>query len=238
MRARAGASDRQVFWDAPLESRDGGGGASGTRRPGGWATLYTGASRQDRYSPKGAPWGKADTLAQALWHSTRWCFGRWLESLRAHAACNVSLQLALNRAFWDHVAQYVARHGAAPKLVVGDLNFDLDRLLRAPLCILGDPPCPPPGGRGPRGSVGRNGRFWDEFLYHVYSMHPAVLIARMAAGRGDAAGSRGGGRARSLYATPPSPPPPRVLTDSGLGTWRQRRPPFFRLAPTAPPFLV
>ena len=50
---------------------------------------------------------------------------------------------------------------------------------------------------------------------------------------------RGGGRARSLYATPPSPPPPpRVLRDGGLGTWRQRRPPFFRLAPTAPPFLV
>ena len=36
----------------------------------------------------------------------------------------------------------------------------------------------------------------------------------------------------------PPPPPPRVLRDSGLGTWRQRRPPFFRLAPTAPPFLV
>ena len=51
--------------------------------------------------------------------------------------------------------------------------------------------------------------------------------------------ARGGGRARSLYATPPSPPPPpRVLTDTGLGTWRQRRPLFFRLAPTAPPFLV
>ena len=54
--------------------------------------------------------------------------------------------------------------------------------------------------------------------------------------------SRGGGRARSLYATPPSPPPPppppRVLRDGGLGTWRQRRPPFFCLAPTAPPFLV
>ena len=37
---------------------------------------------------------------------------------------------------------------------------------------------------------------------------------------------------------PPPPPPPRVLRDSGLGTWRQRRPPFFRMAPTAPPFLV
>ena len=31
----------------------------------------------------------------------------------------------------------------------------------------------------------------------------------------------GGGRARSLYATLPSPPPPpRVLRDSGLGAWR------------------
>ena len=35
---------------------------------------------------------------------------------------------------------------------------------------------------------------------------------------------RGGGRARSLYATPPTPPPPQVLRDSGLGAWRQRRP--------------
>ena len=49
---------------------------------------------------------------------------------------------------------------------------------------------------------------------------------------------RGGGRARSLYATPPPPPPPRVLRDSGLGTWAGTRPPFFRMAPTAPPFLV
>ena len=37
---------------------------------------------------------------------------------------------------------------------------------------------------------------------------------------------------------PPPPPPAGVLRDIGLGTWRQRCPPSFRLAPTAPPFLV
>ena len=67
--------------------------------------------------------------------------------------------------------------------------------------------------------------------------HGGSATSNARPGRGLRA--RGGGRARSLYATPPSPPPPpRVLRDSGLGTRRQRRPPFFRLAPTAPPFLV
>ena len=62
--------------------------------------------------------------------------GRGLESLHAQAACGVCSQLALTRAFWDQAAQYVARHGAAPQLLGGDLNFDLDRLLRAPPSIL------------------------------------------------------------------------------------------------------
>ena len=34
----------------------------------------------------------------------------------------------------------------------------------------------------------------------------------------------------------PPPPPPRVLTDSGLGTWRQRRPPFFPPGANGAPF--
>ena len=51
--------------------------------------------------------------------------------------------------------------------------------------------------------------------------------------------ARGGDRARSLYATPPSPPPPpRVLRDSGLGTWRQRCPLFSAWRQRRPPFLV
>ena len=41
-------------------------------------------------------------------------------------------------------------------------------------------------------------------------------------------GAWGGGRAQSLYATPPSPPPPRVLKDSGAGA----------MVPTAPNFFV
>ena len=62
--------------------------------------------------------------------------GRGWESLHAQAAYGISSQAALNRAFWDQATQYVARHGAAPQLVGGDLNFDLDRLLRAPPSIL------------------------------------------------------------------------------------------------------
>ena len=38
--------------------------------------------------------------------------------------------------------------------------------------------------------------------------------------------------------TPQPPPPPRVLRDSGLGAWRQRRPLFFAWCQWHPPFLV
>ena len=37
---------------------------------------------------------------------------------------------------------------------------------------------------------------------------------------------------------PPAPPPPRVLRDSGLGRWRQRRPLFSAWRQRRPPFLV
>ena len=48
----------------------------------------------------------------------------------------VSAQLALNRAFWDQAVEYVARHGAAPQVVGGDFNFDLDNLMRVPPSVL------------------------------------------------------------------------------------------------------
>ena len=47
------------------------------------------------------------------------------------------------------------------------------------------------------------------YVFSVQSSLQALLPARARA--------RGGGRARSLYATRPSPPPPRVLKDSGAG---------------------
>ena len=52
------------------------------------------------------------------------------------AAYCVSSQPALNRGSWEQAAQHVARHGAAPQLVGVELNFDLDRLLRAPPSIV------------------------------------------------------------------------------------------------------
>ena len=87
--------------------------------------------------PKGAPRTKANTLAQTLWHSTRWChvlvgLGRGADTLHAQMAYGVSAQPALNCTFWDHATQYVARHGTAPYLVGGDFNFDLNYPLRAP----------------------------------------------------------------------------------------------------------
>ena len=36
--------------------------------------------------------------------------------------------------------------------------------------------------------------------------------------------------------TPQPPPPPRVLRDSGLGAWHQRRPPFFSHGTNDTPF--
>ena len=91
--------------------------------------------------PKGMPRDEADSLAQALWHSARWChvlvgLGQASESLHAQAAYGVSSQPAFNRAFWDQAAQYVAQHGVAPQLAEGDLNVDPDRMLRAPLSVL------------------------------------------------------------------------------------------------------
>ena len=91
--------------------------------------------------PKGAPRAEADALARTLWHSTRWChvlvgLGRGADTLHAQVAYGVSAQPALNRTFWDHATQYVARHGTAPQLLGGDLNFDLNYPLRAPPSIL------------------------------------------------------------------------------------------------------
>ena len=62
--------------------------------------------------------------------------GRGADSLHAQAAYGVSSQPALNRVFWDQATQYVARHGAAPKLVGGDFNFDLNYVLQAPPSVL------------------------------------------------------------------------------------------------------
>ena len=78
-----------------------------------------------------------DSLATALWHSTRWChvlvrLGTWATVLHAQAAYGVSGQPALNRAFWQQALDYAARHGAAPQLIAGDFNFRLDDLLQAP----------------------------------------------------------------------------------------------------------
>ena len=149
MRAQAGAASWQAFWGAPLESR-GGGGASWTRRPGGWASWCARAFRPDKYyPPKVAPRTEADTLAHSLWHSTRWChvlvsLGRGADWLHAQVAYGVSAQPALNRTFWDHATQYMARHGTAPQLVGGDFNFDLDLPPRAPPSVLlGVTSCPP-----------------------------------------------------------------------------------------------
>ena len=100
MRAQAGALGWQAFSGAPLESR----GAFGTRRPGAWTSWCATPSRRGRCSPKRALQDKADSLGQALWHSTRWWhvlvgFGRGSQSLHAWAAYGVSLQPALKWAF-------------------------------------------------------------------------------------------------------------------------------------------
>ena len=83
-----------------------------------------------------------DSLATALWHSTKWChvlvgFGTGATVLHAQAAYGVSGQPALNRAFWQQALDYAARHGAAPQLNVGDFNFPLDGLLQAPPTLQG-----------------------------------------------------------------------------------------------------
>ena len=83
-----------------------------------------------------------DSLATALWHSTRWChvlvgLGTGATVLHAQAAYGVSGQPALNGAFWQQALDYAARHGAAPQLIVGDFNFPLDDLLQAPPTLQG-----------------------------------------------------------------------------------------------------
>ena len=83
-----------------------------------------------------------DSLATALWHSTRWChvlvgLGTGATVLYAQAAYGVSGQPALNRAFWQQALDYAARHGAAPQLIGGDFNFPLDDLLQAPPTLQG-----------------------------------------------------------------------------------------------------
>ena len=112
MRAQARALGWQDFLGAPLESR--GGGASGMRHHGGVGILVRqGIPARQILPPKGAPRTEADTLAQTLWHSTRWChvlvgLGRGADTLHAQVAYGVSAQPALNRTFWDHATQYVA----------------------------------------------------------------------------------------------------------------------------------
>ena len=137
MRAQAGASGWQAFWGAPLESRGGGGGIWDAPAGGVGILVRQGIPARQVFPPKGAPRTESDALAQTLWHSTRWChvligLGRGADTLHAQAAYGVSAQPALNRAFWDHATQYVARHGTAPQLVGGDFNFDLNYPLRAP----------------------------------------------------------------------------------------------------------
>ena len=127
----------QSFWGAPLESR---GGGIWDCPPGGTAVLV----RQGLPARQVMPPAKEgeDSLATALWHSTRWChvlvgLGTAATVLHAQAAYGVSGQPALNRAFWQQALDYAARHGAAPQLIGGDFNFPLDDLLQAPPTLQG-----------------------------------------------------------------------------------------------------
>ena len=122
MRAQAGASGWQAFWGAPLEPR--GGGIWDAPAGGVGILVRQGVPARQILPPKGAPRTEADALAQTLWHSTRWChvlvgLGRGADTLHAQVAYGVSAQPPLNRTFWDHATQYVARHGTAPQLVGG-----------------------------------------------------------------------------------------------------------------------
>ena len=127
----------QSFWGAPLESR---GGGIWDCPPGGTAVLV----RQGLPAWQVMPPAKEgeDSLATALWHSTRWChvlvgLGTGATVLHAQAAYGVSGQPALNLAFWQQALDYAARHGAAPQLIRGDFNFPLDDLLQAPPTLQG-----------------------------------------------------------------------------------------------------
>ena len=82
----------------------GGGGIWDAPAKGVGILVRQGIAARQVLPPKGAPHDEADSLAQALWHPTRWChvlvgLGRGSESLHAQAAYGVSSQPALNRAF-------------------------------------------------------------------------------------------------------------------------------------------
>ena len=94
MRANAGASGWQAFWGAPLESRGAGGGMWDAPAGGVGILVRQGMAATQILPPKGAPCTEADTLAQTLWHSGRWCHvlvgqGWGADSLHAHVAYGV-----------------------------------------------------------------------------------------------------------------------------------------------------
>ena len=104
--------------------------------------------------PTGAPRNEADTLAQTLWHSARWChfllgLGRGADSLHAQMAYGISSQPALNRIFWDQATRYVVHHGAAPQLVGGGRQLRPQLPAAGSLVYPGVSSGPPAGGRGP-----------------------------------------------------------------------------------------
>ena len=142
MRAKAGASGRQLLWGAPLESgREG--GAFAMHWPGGGVSWFATAFPDDQSSrPKGRPGSRRTSLARTLWHSTRYChdlvgLGRGADSLHAQVAYGVSSLPLPSRVFWDQATLYVARQGTAPQLVGGgEFNFDLNYPLQAPPSIL------------------------------------------------------------------------------------------------------
>ena len=155
MRAQTGAPGWQAFWVAPLDFRGGGGGHVGCAGRGGRAPCAPRRSGETSPPPpKGAPRNEADSLAQTLWHSTCCChvlvgLGRGAAFVHTRAAYRVSSQPALNWAFRDRATHYVARPRAALQLGGGDLNLDLDHLVRAPLVCPSVPPGPQGVGRGP-----------------------------------------------------------------------------------------
>ena len=86
----------QPFWGAPLESR---GGGIWECFPGGTAIRVQQGVPARQIVPPARE--RADPLAAALWHSTRWChvlvgLGTGVTVLHAQVACGVSSQLALN----------------------------------------------------------------------------------------------------------------------------------------------
>ena len=141
MCTRARTSGWQAFSGAP-SSPGGGGGIWDAPAKGGVGIVVRQVIPATQIlPPKGVPRNKADTLAQTLWHSTRWChvllgLGRGADSLHAQVAYGVSSQPALNRVFWDKATRYVVRHGTAPQLGGGNLNFAFIYPLRAPPSVL------------------------------------------------------------------------------------------------------